>query len=362
MKHTGQWVQKGFTYLTGPAQTTMVISIRNNAPGGGGNDWAIDDVGVSSCVPSMTLTPNKPDTLCQGADDTVRFKVTAFFNNYTEWKLEKSTNNGVTWATAGVDTTGMAASGSGTPVFNASTNLYEYLVSRYFRLNLVDTLIKYRITVASTTGNLSDPNCSFITMSPKLVRAVNCMIVLPTKIISFKGQVSDAHGILQWISASEVDGTSFTVESSNDGMKFTAIGNIHGQASPGTGSTYQFTDPTGMAGARYYRIRISSGTYSLYSNQVMLTDGTILFDVRNLGNPFTDHINMEIASPADMQARLHLVDMYGRIVKVQQQYISQGMNLIAIDGLGSLSNGTYILQIIAGDKIITRKLAKMSNH
>lgn len=360
MKHTGQWVQKGFTYLTGPTQTTMVISIRNNAPGGGGNDWAIDDVGVSSCVPSMTLTPDKPDTLCQGADDTVRFKVTAFFNNYTQWKLEKSTNNGVTWTTAGVDTTGQAASGTGSPVYNSSTNLYEYLVSRYFRLNLVDTLIKYRITVASTTGNLSDPNCSYITLSPKLVKAINCMIVLPTKLISFKGQVNNARGVLQWTSASEVEGTIFSVESSNDGLNFTTIGAIHGQAPAGSGSTYQFTDPNGLSGARYYRIRISAGNYSQYSNQVLLTDGTIVFDVRNLGNPFTDHINMEIASPSDMQARLNLVDMYGRVVKVQQQYINQGVNIIAIDGLGHLSNGTYILQIIAGDKIITRKMAKVA--
>ena len=92
----------------------------------------------------------------------------------------------------------------------------------------------------------------------------------------------------------------------------------------------------------------------------MLTDGTIVFDVRNLGNPFTDHINMEIASPSDMQARLNLVDMYGRVVKVQQQDVNQGVNIIAIDGLGNLSNGTYILQIIAGDKIITRKMAKVA--
>jgi hypothetical protein len=340
----------------------MVISIRNNAPGGGGNDWAIDDVGVSSCVPSMTLTPNKPDTLCQGADDTVRFKVTAFFNNYTQWKLEKSTNNGVTWTSAGTDTTGQASSGTGAPVYNGSTSLYEYLVSRYFRLNLTDTLIKYRITVASTSGNLSDPNCSYITLSPKIVKAVNCMIVLPTKLMSFKGQVTNAHGILQWTSANEVEGTLFMVESSSDGLTFTNIGNIHGQATPGSGSSYQFTDPNGLSGARYYRVRIVAGTYSHYSSQVMLTDGTIVFDVRNLGNPFTDHINMEIASPTDMQARLNLVDMYGRVVKVQQQYINQGMNIIAIDGLGNLSNGTYILQIIAGDKIITHKLAKFTNH
>jgi hypothetical protein len=233
-------------------------------------------------------------------------------------------------------------------------------VTRYYRLNLVDTLIKYRITVASTTGNLSDPNCSFIALSPKLVKAVNCMIVLPTRLISFKGQVNNAHGVLQWTSASEVDGITFTVESSNDGLNFTTVGAIHGQAPAGSGSTYQFTDPNGLSGARYYRIRLSAGSYSQYSSQVLLTDGTIVFDVRNLGNPFTDHINMEIASPADMQARLNLVDMYGRVVRVQQQFINQGVNIIAIDGLGNLSNGTYILQIIAGDKIITRKMAKLS--
>ncbi|HEX4849358.1 MAG TPA: hypothetical protein VFV08_01065, partial [Puia sp.] len=88
--YSGQWVKKGFTYLTGPTQTSMIIYIRNNAPGGGGNDWAIDDIGIATCIPSISLTPNKPDTLCMGSDDTVRFKVTAFFNNYTEWKLEKS--------------------------------------------------------------------------------------------------------------------------------------------------------------------------------------------------------------------------------------------------------------------------------
>ncbi len=364
MKYTGQWVQKGFTYLTGPTQTTMIISIRNNAPGGGGNDWAIDDIGVSSCYPSMLLTPDKPDTLCQGADDTVRFKVTAFFNNYTEWKLEKSTDNGVTWTSTGVDTTGKPASGSGTPVYNASSGQYEYLVTRYFRLNAVDAMIKYRITVASTTANLSNANCSFITSSPKIVYAINCNVPLPTRLISFKGQVNPSaggQGFLQWVSAGEVDGTIYTVESSNDGTRFAAIGTVHGQASPGQGSSYQFADPTPLAGARYYRIRISAGIYSIYSAQVMLSDGSIAFAIRDLGNPFTDHITMELASPADATIRLSLVDMYGRVVKAQRQTITQGLNNFDIPGLGGLSNGTYILQITVGDKIFTRKLVKYTS-
>jgi len=358
MLHTGQWVQKGFTYLTGPTQTTMVISIRNNAPGGGGNDWAIDDIGVSSCYPSMLLTPNKPDTLCQGADDTVRFKVTAFFNNYTEWKLEKSVDNGVTWATTGVDTTGQPASGSATPVYNASSGLYEYLVTRYFRISPTDNIIKYRITVASTTANLSNANCSFITSSPKIVNGINCNIVLPTQLLSFKGQVKEEKGLLQWVSTGETAGTVYTVESSNDGANFTAIGTLHGQAPQGQGAGYQFTDPTPLAGARYYRIRISAGTYSIYSTQVMLSDGSIAFAIRSLGNPFTDHITMELASPANATIRLSLVDMYGRVVKLQQQAVTQGLNNFEIPGLGGLSNGTYVLQVTMDDKIFTQKLVK----
>jgi len=365
LQHTGQWVQKGFTYLTGPTQTSMIVSIRNNAPGGGGNDWAIDDIGVASCYPNMVLTPNKPDTLCQGTDDTVRFKVTAFFNNYTEWKLEKSTDNGVTWTTTGVDTTGAAASGSGTPVYNPGTGLYEYLVTRYFRLNLVDLLIKYRITVASTTANLSNPNCSFITLSPKIIKAVDCNIILPVRLLSFKGQTKDppaggqgGYGFLQWVSAEETNDLIYTVESSDDGSKFTSIGTVPGQAGAGLGASYQFTDPRPLAGARYYRLRLTSGTYSTYSSQVMLSDGSIEFAIRSLGNPFTDHITMELASPGSATVRLSLIDMYGRVVKAQQQPLIQGLNNFEIRGLEGLANGTYVLQMTTGDKIFTQKMVK----
>src|SRR5882724_2346880 len=204
IQYSGQWVKKGFTYLTGPTQTSMVIYIRNNAPGGGGNDWAIDDIGIATCIPNISLTPNKPDTLCQGSDDTVRFKVTAFFNNYTEWKLEKSTDNGLTWTSPGLDTLGNPASGSATPVYNVSTNLYEYLVTRYYRLNTIDTKIIYRLTIASTAASLSNPGCNYITSSPKIVLGINCMVVLPTSIV-FGAQLHEGSAFLQWTSTNETN-------------------------------------------------------------------------------------------------------------------------------------------------------------
>src|SRR5258708_1221505 len=126
------WQQRGFVLQTGPTQTSITISIRNNAPGGGGNDWALDDIALSTCPPDLLLTPNKPDTLCQGADDTVRFKISSFVDNYTQWMLQKSTDGGATWVAAGMDTLGQAASGRLVPVTKPTTRLSHNLLTLYF--------------------------------------------------------------------------------------------------------------------------------------------------------------------------------------------------------------------------------------
>jgi hypothetical protein len=52
--YTGQWVQKSFTFVNG-ASTSATIDIRNNAPGGGGNDYVLDDVSMQQCLVVLPL-------------------------------------------------------------------------------------------------------------------------------------------------------------------------------------------------------------------------------------------------------------------------------------------------------------------
>jgi hypothetical protein len=49
LAYSGQWVEGSFTFNSG-ASTSVPISIRNNAPGGGGNDFAIDDITLTTCL------------------------------------------------------------------------------------------------------------------------------------------------------------------------------------------------------------------------------------------------------------------------------------------------------------------------
>ncbi len=359
MPYTGQWIQKGFTYLTGPTQTSMIIYVRNNAPGGGGNDWALDDIAVASCTPTISLTPNKPDTLCRGSDDTVRFKVSAFFPNYTEWLLQKSTDNGATWTSPGTDTVGNLPSGSATPVYNSLTGLYEYTVTRYFRLNNVDTTLIYRLTVASTPGNLSNSGCNFITSSPKIVRTVNCMVTLPTQ-ISVKGMLQDG-GLarIQWISQDETGNIVYVVERSDDaGAHFHTVATVSGTASPGMGNSYVYNDVVPVSGDVFYRIEIIDNEYHNYSNVILLSTNVIALNISGLVNPFNHSISFNMTVPDDNSIQLSLFDTYGRRLMSSHQTAYKGINHIEMNEPSGLQMGMYVLQVLYGDQMITRQLIK----
>ncbi|MBS1604905.1 MAG: T9SS type A sorting domain-containing protein [Bacteroidetes bacterium] len=352
------WQQRGFVLLTGPTQTSITISIRNNAPGGGGNDWALDDIALSTCPPDLLLTPNKPDTLCQGSDDTVRFKISSFVDNYTQWIMQKSTDNGATWVAAGLDTLGNADNGTSTPAKDPLTGLYTDIVTRYYRIAATDSKIIYRISIASTVANLTTNGCFYTTNQPKLVVGVDCMIVLPTTLLNFRGQVRNTLANLQWTSSDEVNGLTYTVQRSDDGKDFRSLVTVPGIAGDGRGATYSFIDPNPVTTQTYYRVVINGNSATRVSNLVLLSNSDIHLDVRSALNPFVDHISVEMTSPAEGRAVLSLSDMYGRYVRREQTQVNEGLNSMNVYGLNALPAGTYVLQIQVGDQVISKKLVK----
>ncbi len=358
MLHTGQWVQKGFIYLTGPTETSMIISVRNNAPGGGGNDWAVDDINVATCTPNIALTPNKPDTLCQGADDTVRFKVTSYFNNYTQWTLQQSFDNGVTWSSPGNDTTGAASTGSSVPVYDSTIGQYVYTVTRYYRLDLVHTLIKYRIVIASTVANLSSANCSFSATTPKVIYAVNCMAILPINIIYFNGQVSNGLANLKWLASNENSNLEYWIERSADQVSFEVVGKLNEHSADSSGAAYNFMDTKPLSGATYYRIRIVSGNNQKISQVILLSNSKIGFNVLSVINPFINQLSLQMTVPDNNIAIFTLFDMYGRVIRQQKQPLTVGLNNISMHDLGSLPVAAYSLKIQYADKMMVKVVIK----
>ncbi len=73
------WKQYGFFFTTPPAGADIVLRIVNNAPGGCGNDLALDDITFRPCGPLLTPSivghPSTSVTLCEGIGGSYTFNV-----------------------------------------------------------------------------------------------------------------------------------------------------------------------------------------------------------------------------------------------------------------------------------------------
>ncbi|MEJ7914258.1 MAG: hypothetical protein WKF70_13945 [Chitinophagaceae bacterium] len=151
--YSGLWVKKGFTFKTGPSQTSFTLKFFNNAPGGGGNDWALDDITVATCSPDLLFTPTNNPTICKGNVVNIGCIVKSYFNNYTSYKWQKSTDIGVNWIDA-------STPGSGSPTWNGSEWVYS-IGYPPFVAAMADSGTKFKVVVATTAPNLSNSSCAF---------------------------------------------------------------------------------------------------------------------------------------------------------------------------------------------------------
>ncbi len=164
-----KWVRKSFVYRTGPTETGFILTIRNNAPGGGGNDWALDDITLRTCYPNMSYSPSITPNVCANSTITITDTVRSFFNTYVHYKWQRSTDGGNTW----VDIAGTTTVAS--PVL--INGMYQF-VAVYTLPPAYTTLAnngdQYRVVVATTVANLAS-TCNFSDVIPVTITINNCL-------------------------------------------------------------------------------------------------------------------------------------------------------------------------------------------
>ncbi|MFM2139074.1 MAG: hypothetical protein RJA57_1381, partial [Bacteroidota bacterium] len=97
-----QWKQYGFFFTTTPGNTSVVLRMRNNAPGGFGNDLALDDISFRPCGPSVTASIagiSDPFRVCIRDQRVYRFTSTlsvGYANPFFQW--QQSADTGRSWS------------------------------------------------------------------------------------------------------------------------------------------------------------------------------------------------------------------------------------------------------------------------
>lgn len=127
------WTQYGFFFSAPAGVTRVVLRITNNAPGGCGNDIAIDDITFRPCGPQVSATfpaGGNDEVICKGT--AAQYSLTAqvspdFDDPVLQWQL--STDGGNVWTDI---------PGATNPVLNIATNSLTPVGTYMYRLTVVE--------------------------------------------------------------------------------------------------------------------------------------------------------------------------------------------------------------------------------
>ncbi|MEO7983684.1 MAG: T9SS type A sorting domain-containing protein [Bacteroidota bacterium] len=356
LSYDGKWVKKGFTFLTGPVQTSFTMRFYNNAPGGGGNDWALDDISVLTCSPEMKYSPTLNPTVCDSNVLVISDTVRSFFSNYVYYKWQRSTNSGGSWSDIS------APAGPASPFWNGTA--WEY-VSNYTipvaQTQLTNRGDQYRLVVATTLANLSNNNCNFTDHGNIItLNVIACGIPLSTLLLSCSGRMLNERAVITWTTTESDEPLLFEVERSSDGRNFSRIGTARSYSDYSSSpANYTFTDASPLTGKTFYRIRMKNTTGRFVLSRTILLQATAeTFSFVDVVNPFRNELRFEVAAYQPGIVEAELMDPTGKIIRKEKMEIAAGINRLLFTHTELLTAGIYFLRVSIPGTSIQKKVMK----
>lgn len=175
-----------------------------------------------------------------------------------------------------------------------------------------------------------------------------------------KGNYSQGISYLSWSSLQESNSSHFEIERSTDGVNFYYVGKVMAQTASDKVVFYSYNDATADEGMNYYRVHyFDKDDHFQYSNTIILNVRIKGINITSIyPAPFTDKVNVTVASEMRTTGSIQLFDNTGKIIISRQPVLNKGVTMLTIDRLEGLAKGMYIIKVQAGETIITQKLIK----
>ncbi len=182
---------------------------------------------------------------------------------------------------------------------------------------------------------------------------------LPVSLSDFKSTASNDNVLVSWKTDHESNNKGFEIQRSNNGSDWYAINFITSNGESTVTKNYSYTDKGLAPGTYYYRLEQvdldGKSTFSAIVSATVSGKGTVsLF--QNYPNPFNSITSIRFDLPRAQHARLSVVDLAGREVRVLTDKMSEaGSHIVTLDG-ANLGRQTYLLRLQTEDGLLTRKI------
>lgn len=182
---------------------------------------------------------------------------------------------------------------------------------------------------------------------------------LSVNLLSFNAKaVNSTTARLNWSTTSEDNLAGFGIERSADGTSWTEIAYVSAKGNTiQDQNDYLYNDNRALKGKSFYRLRLmDKNNLFHYSEQRVVNIKDMADQVQLMPNPARTTATVYLTSDAAAEAMVSLFDLQGRKLRTEKFQLVAGGNSLTMKNLDQLPEGTYMVQIINGQQITTKKL------
>jgi len=325
------WIQKQFVFATGASSGDFTFSIRNNSPGGDGNDWAIDDISIITRGPSASVNVDadpvidpEPSAFCIGQ----RFQImgnwiesTGAFTQYDAYQFQWAYGSNGPWNAV---TPVMELPTPNDP-YNPTNGRIDSAVTESF--NDPNREVYFRVVVATQASNISLADaapCQVTAYNSAVIQIGSC--VLPIKLLRFKAASFGQQVLLNWATA-DIDRLQyFVIERSTNGVDFSPVEKVNPNSFVSK-YQYQLTDlPQSNADRLWYRLKmVHLNNEITYSAIEMVGWKKTAISLNIQPNPAKDMIQLNWSGVKQNQkVKLSISNATGNVIHTETITIQNG--------------------------------------
>ena len=182
---------------------------------------------------------------------------------------------------------------------------------------------------------------------------------LPVELSSFTAESIDGQVLLKWITQTETNNFGFEIEKKVNENKWTKIEFVKGNGNSTSPKVYRFIDEKPFGGSKFkYRLKQidTDGKYE-YSDELEIQIVPNVFALyQNYPNPFNPTTTIRYQLPKESKVIIKIYDILGaEVITLLNDKKKPGVYEVELN-VQSLSSGTYIYRIIAGEFVETKRM------
>lgn len=215
-----------------------------------------------------------------------------------------------------------------------------------------------------TSGMLSSGSSLPATSLPANFTGTNISNPLPVSLVKFMAKAIDGDVQIAWTTATEINNKGFEVQRSVDGELFEYVGFVRGAGNSSKMLSYSLIDRAAFATVAsntvYYRLKqVDMDGNSGYSDIVSVSEA----DQANLNisvypNPASDMFTVSGTAQTAGQMSVIILNIQGKVVATCTKAVTEGVNVLSIDGSTLSGTGVYFVKVIINGEIKVMKLVK----